>query len=171
MNELDFILLAVVALSAIWAMFRGFFRELVALVGWVAAILLTSEFSGSLEKYLMPWLKSTRASSYAASLAIFLTVLIVFAILGRVIKGWIASKGFSLGDRLAGLVFGLVRGGLIIIVAISIHVALDEPASRWTGNSVVYGYGKEGILASSNHLPENSSLIAKIRRMGFNNTK
>ncbi len=167
MNELDYILLAVIALSGIWAMFRGFFRELVALVGWLAAILLTSEFSGSLGRYLMPWLKSTRASSFAASLAIFLTVLIVFAILGRILKGWIASKGFSMGDRLAGLVFGLLRGSLIVIVAIAFHIALNEPASRWSGNSIVYGYGKEGILAQSNNTPENPSLINKIRQMGF----
>lgn len=171
MNELDYLLTAVIVLSALWAMFRGFFRELVALTGWVFAILLTSEFSGKLEAYLMPWLKSSRAAGYVASVAIFVVVLLVFAILGRVIKGWIASKGFSLGDRLAGLAFGLVRGGLILIVAIAVHIAMDEPASRWSGNSVIYGYGKEGILTSSSHLPENSSLVAKMRRMGLNSAK
>ncbi|MBF0421718.1 MAG: CvpA family protein [Magnetococcales bacterium] len=169
MSILDYVFITVMMFSALWATLRGFFRELVALLGWITAILATSGLSSHLEVRLLPWIKSPRAANYLAAAAVFVGILLVFAVLGRVIKGWVASKGFSLGDRLAGLVFGVLRAGLILILAIAVHLSLDEPASRWTENSILYAYGKQGILAASERLPENPPLVSRLRRMGLNN--
>ncbi|MBF0132932.1 MAG: CvpA family protein [Magnetococcales bacterium] len=152
MNELDYLCVAVVGLSALWAVIRGFVRELVALIGWIAAIFLSATFSKAFGERLGSWIHFSVNLEYVASFLIFAAVLLVFALLGRWIKHGRAGRGGSLGDRMGGLVFGLVRGGLILVVAFAVHDAMGAPASRWTDGSLLYAYGKKGIMVVTNHL-------------------
>ncbi|MBF8273424.1 MAG: rane protein required for colicin V production [Magnetococcales bacterium] len=158
------------ALSALWALFRGFVREMVALVGWVTAVYLAAEFSGRLESLMGSWDFLPFPPEYVASPIIFVVVLLVFFLIGRLTKGWVASKGFSLGDRVAGLVFGVARGGLILMLAIAVHIAVGAPASRWTGDSLLYAYGKKGIVAAADRFSD-SALGTKMRQVGLKNSE
>ena len=84
MNEVDWIILAVLAISTIVGLFRGIVRELMAIVGWVLAIVLALRFS--------PWagelipLSSVDPSIRTIFGAILIAVVVLFAcgILGRI---------------------------------------------------------------------------------------
>lgn len=167
MNGLDFFFLAIVGLSALWALLRGFVRELIALSGWIAAAYLATAFSGQMEVLLVQWVKMPLIAGYLASSVIFIAVLLVFAILGRIVKGWVGSRGLSMGDRIVGLVFGLVRGSLIVTLAIAVHLGMGGSTSRWTEESLVYTRGREGIKAAVKHLPKDSALGTRLRREGL----
>ncbi len=151
-NELDYLCVVVVGLSALWAVVRGFVRELVALIGWITAIFLSATFSEAFGERLGSWIHLPISPERVASLLIFAAVLLVFALFGRWIKHLRAGRGGSLGDRMGGFVFGLVRGGLILVLAFVVHNAMGAPASRWTDGSLLYAYGKKGITVVANHL-------------------
>jgi len=170
-NGLDYFFLAVIAVSAIWALMRGLVRELVALAGWLLAIVLSATFSAPLESILRPWINVPWAARYGASLLIFVGVLLVFAFLGRWLGTWLAKRGFSLWDRMAGLMFGMLRGGLILLVVIVVHSAMGAPVSRWTEDSWLYSHGRDGMMRLVNYFPEDSAMGAGMRRVGLNHLK
>ena len=110
MNEVDWIILAVLAISTIVGLFRGIVRELMAIVGWVLAIVLALRFS--------PWagelipLPSVDASIRTIFGAILIAVVVLFAcgILGRIVGAALSAASVSFEDRSIGAVFGFLLG-------------------------------------------------------------
>lgn len=169
MNELDYICVVIVGLSAVWALVRGFVRELIALVGWITAIFLSAVLSEPFGALLGAKISLPISPEHVASLLIFAVVLLVFALIGRVIKNWRAGRGGSLGDRVGGLVFGLVRGGLILIIAFAVHSTMGAPASRWTDGSLLYAVVNKGITRLPTTFQWTEALGARMHQLGLKN--
>ncbi|PJA31995.1 MAG: colicin V production protein, partial [Zetaproteobacteria bacterium CG_4_9_14_3_um_filter_53_7] len=56
MNFIDYILILIVGLSMVLSLWRGFVREIISLIGLVAAFLLASQFSGQAGEFISPWI-------------------------------------------------------------------------------------------------------------------
>jgi len=132
-NWVDGVLLAVIAVSAILAFFRGFVREVLGIGAWSGALL--AAFYEYTNKQLLPhvaphveppWLAEALSTG-----AVFLVVLIIL----MVIIHWIANQvqGSVLGglDRTLGIVFGLARGAILIVVAYIVAGVFLPMTERW----------------------------------------
>jgi membrane protein required for colicin V production len=116
-SYLDLGLLAVVLISALLAMLRGFTREVLAIASWGAAAIAAVYFHPLLLPYLKPYIsKDVVAMATAAGIVFFVTLVLVSLITVRLSDAILDSKVGAL-DRSLGFVFGAVRGLLLCVVA------------------------------------------------------
>jgi membrane protein required for colicin V production len=116
-SYLDLGLLAVVLISALLAMLRGFTREVLAIASWGAAAIAAVYFHPLLLPYLKPYIsKDVVAMAAAAGIVFFVTLVLVSLITVRLSDAILDSKVGAL-DRSLGFVFGAVRGLLLCVVA------------------------------------------------------
>lgn len=122
MNLLDIIVVAVVLLSGLFAFARGFVREALSVAAWVGAgfaALYGLPYATPLAERFLP--KGALAEA-AAALAVFLVTLIFFSLATSAVAGRVKDSALSAIDRTLGLIFGLVRGLVLVCLA---YIALS----------------------------------------------
>ncbi|MHB8302393.1 MAG: CvpA family protein [Acidobacteriaceae bacterium] len=139
MTPFDWIIVAIIALSAIVAASQGFLREVISLVGLIAGLTL------ALWNYRLlaaPLSRVTRSQPIANALAFLLIafgIMIVFGLLGRLIAAVAHTAGLGGLDRLLGAIFGILRGCVLVVIAI-IALAAFMPHTTWLRGSRLAPY-------------------------------
>lgn len=154
MTEIDWIILAVLALSTIVGIMRGVLREVVAIAGWVAGVLLAMNYSADLAEQIplesIGWLPRVMI----AAVCIIVACLVVCGLLSAVIRRLIEVASLRFEDRALGAVFGFVRG---VVVVCSCVFLFGMPASvhesRMWQQSVMIGPAETVIDWSMPYLP------------------
>lgn len=132
MNWLDYVLIAVLAGSAIRSFMRGFSREVIGLCAAIAALVLGMWFYGTAGAMIRTWIGSDRAANFIGFLLVVFAVLIAGGIFGAIVKRFLSVVGLSFFDRLLGAGFGLARGALIAIALLTAFIAFGPRASTNT---------------------------------------
>jgi membrane protein required for colicin V production len=142
MTVADVSILLVVFGSILIGLLRGFVREGVSLVFWVIAIWAAWRFGRMVEPHLGGLLADPSVAPWVGRLVILVLVLLVGWIVGMVLGYFTRSMGLGPLDRAIGLLFGAVRGvvlvGLMIIGAELLHLN-HEP---WWNRSKLIPYGE-----------------------------
>lgn len=163
MNFLDWLLIAILAFSAIQAFIRGLVLELFSLGGLICGILLASWNYSRVADRLSGVISNPAAASIVAFLVIAIGVMLIAAVLGRIIHASAHAIGLGFFNRLGGAAFGAVRGCLLG-VAILTAVTAFLPAAEWLKNSRLAPYFLAGSHAVSFVVPHD--LQQRIRAGG-----
>ena len=116
-SYLDLGVIAIILISAVLAMVRGFTREVLAIASWGAAAVAAIYFHPLVLPYVKPYIsKDTVALAAAAALVFFATLIIVSIITVKVSDAILDSKVGPF-DRSLGFVFGALRGLLLCVIA------------------------------------------------------
>ena len=119
-SYLDLAVIAIVLVSALLSMLRGFSREVLAIASWAAAAAAAYSFYPLVVPYLTPYIhKDIFAQAAAAAVVFFATLILVSLITVRLSDAILDSKIGAL-DRTLGFLFGVVRGFLLAVVAFAI---------------------------------------------------
>jgi len=121
-NWLDYGILALIAVSVIMGIVRGFVREAMSLVTWVVAITVGVLYCQPVAA-LFTSISMEGVRLLLAFILLALSTLIVGGIISYFLARLIQFTGFSITDRLIGVLFGLARGAVVI----SLLVMLAEP--------------------------------------------
>jgi membrane protein required for colicin V production len=117
-TALDFGLLAIMLVSGLLAMVRGFMREILSIAAWGAAALVTLYGYPRLLQPAQDWLKGNDIVAKAGVIGgLFLGTLIVVSIITVRISNMILDSRIGALDRTLGFIFGLGRGLLIVVAA------------------------------------------------------
>lgn len=139
MNWADYGILAIVILSILIGLLRGFTREIFGLGTWVLAVLLAFLFGAELADALRPNIATPLVRVGAAYGGLFLGGLLIGGILTALLVARVRESRFSSADRTLGSGLGLVRGvlvvGLVVLLARTAGVG-DEP---WWQKSLLIG--------------------------------
>jgi membrane protein required for colicin V production len=141
-SYLDIGLIAVVFVSAILSMLRGFTREVLAIVSWGAAALAAYYFFPYVLPYVAPYVsKANVAAALSAALVFFVALIVVSIITVKVSDAILDSKVGAL-DRSLGFLFGVARGYLLCVIAFVFFAWLVPPKSypSWVQNSKTRGW-------------------------------
>ncbi|HWY59041.1 MAG TPA: CvpA family protein [Terriglobales bacterium] len=134
MTAADWIIVVVVLLSVIQAAISGFFHEAFGIAGLILGYLLAAWNYQRLAARYAPYLKSMWLGEIGAFLVIFLAVLIIAGIAGRITRHIVKEAGLSFVDRILGGALGLLRG-ILMVAVILMSMAAFTPTSTWLEGS------------------------------------
>ena len=134
MNVADWIILLVLLVSVIQAASSGFFQEAFGIAGLVFGYLIAAWQYGRLAGHFGAYISSPWLGHIVAFLAIFLGIMIIAGVLGKVVRWMVKEVGLNVVDRFFGGVLGLVRGCLLVAIVL-VSMTAFTPTSQWLQGS------------------------------------
>ena len=142
MTGADVLILLVFLGSTLIGLLRGFVREAVSLAFWIVAIWAAWKFGPTVEPHLGGLLADPKIAPWVGRFVILTLVLLIGWVIGMLLSYFTRSMGLGPLDRAIGLLFGILRGmvlvGLMIIGGELLHLN-QEP---WWGRSKLVPYGE-----------------------------
>ena len=143
MAWLDIVIIAIILLSAVISLARGFVKEAFSLAIWVLAFWLSWSFFRDLEVPLRQWIGSPTARLGIAFALLMIATLTVGGLVNSLIVQLVERTGMSGTDRLVGMVFGAARGILLVAVLVLLAGLTPLPREGWWLESTLVGYFEE----------------------------
>src|SRR5690242_4123987 len=165
---LDLILLAVMLISALLAMVRGFMREVLSIASWAAAAILTLYAYPKLKPVVLQYFSNEIVASAICIGGVFLGTLLVVSVITIKISDTILDSRVGALDRTLGFLFGLARGLVIVVVAFLFFAWLvpDRSQPEWVKNAksrvVLQGTG-QWLMSMLPEDPE-STILKRLKR-------
>lgn len=150
MTAIDWTILVILIVSSLISLKRGFTKEALSLASWVVALIIARLFSDKLAVVMSGLIESPAWRYTAAFVILFVATLVVGALINHLLGEFVRMTGLTGTDRVLGMVFGLLRG-LVIVVAMlalgrlfaldqfwvdSLLVPYFEPVIQWTGEYI-----------------------------------
>lgn len=124
----DAAVLAVILLSAVLAYSRGLVREMLSIFGWIIAAVVGFTFAPAVEPLMreIPVLRDIIGQNcelgvLAGFAAVFAAALIVVSIFTPLLSGAVQNSALGPVDAGLGLLFGVARGVLLVIIALVVY--------------------------------------------------
>ena len=130
MNWVDIAAIAIVVFSGLLGLLRGLTREVLSVVAWVGAATLAIWAAPSAAPALDQWIHNPDLATPAAYALVFVVALVFFSIVAGIVGNVIAVSFLGGIDRTLGIVFGVVRGAVLISLA---YIGLSKAVApeRW----------------------------------------
>lgn len=125
-NTLDLVILAVIGVSGLISLYRGFVSEFLSLATWIVALILPLSYTEQFMTFLPDSVESPSARWFISAAVLFLGALIIGGVLSWLIRKVIGATTLGIMDRLFGFGLGAVRG--VLILAIVVLLATSNPA-------------------------------------------
>ena len=153
---LDAILVAIMLVSALLAMVRGFSREVLSVVAWAVSAFAAFYFFEPLTPYVSQYVNNEKVAMAIAAAGVFFVTLIIVSFITLKIADFIIDSRIGALDRVLGFIFGAVRGLLLVVVAMLFFNWLaPENQPSWVANAASKPFlddlGQQLVAA----LPEN----------------
>ncbi|MDJ0930849.1 CvpA family protein [Breoghania sp.] len=134
---LDGILIIIMLISAVLAMIRGFVREVLSIVSWLAAAVAAYMLYGSLLPLAKKYISNDQIALAATVAVIFLVMLVIVSYITMRISDFVLDSRIGALDRSLGFVFGAARGLLLVVVAMMFfNWFVQEPKQpSWIANA------------------------------------
>jgi membrane protein required for colicin V production len=155
-TSFDYAVIAIILLSALVGWWRGFMYELFSLIGWVAAYIVARTFSAQALPYVPLAVGEQNIRSAVAFAALFIATLIVGALFAWLLARLAKFAGLSGMDGKFGAIFGMLRGGLVVIALVWLGGLTDLPQLPFWRNALSSKPLQEAALYAKDYLPENA---------------
>ncbi len=150
----DIAILAVILVSTLISLVRGFVKESISLATWLAAGFIAMSYYLVLADYLKPYIESPTISQAAAFGALFIATLIVGAIINFMISQLVSKTGLSGTDKLLGMIFGAARGVLIVAMIVLFAGLTPMPQESWWQQSQLVDYFQQVAQWIQQYMPQ-----------------
>ena len=142
-TAIDWLIVGIVVISALISVVRGFVKEALSLVTLVAAILIARLFGGQVAGLLVNVISVPSLRLVAAYGGLYLAVMIIGGMINYLIYQVVKLAGLSTFNRILGMAFGCVRGGLIVVVAVAILSRMPISDDEWWTTSILIPHALE----------------------------
>lgn len=137
LNWIDYSIIAFIAVSVLISLIRGFTREVMSLITWIAAFLLAFNFASVIANLFVDKVHSNAIRFAIGFGSIFVITLILGAIVNYLVANLVDKTGLSGTDRVLGIGLGAARGVLIVAMMIVVASFTSIPKEQAWGNSVL----------------------------------
>lgn len=157
----DYIIIAIISVSMVISLLRGFVRESLALAGWILAMWVSFLYMNPMAIFLDPYLSLPPSLLSLVSFALlFILTLIIAALVSNLIATLVDRTGLSGTDRAIGMLFGIARGIIIVGILILLAGFTLVPQDPWWKDSVLIPHFQQLAIMMKEFLP--SHIAAKI---------
>ncbi|MBM7060878.1 CvpA family protein [Pseudomonas sp. UL073] len=133
----DWAIIAIIVVSSLISLRRGFVKEALSLVTWIVAGAVAWMFGGALAQHLADFIETPSARVIAACVLLFVVTLLVGALVNFLIGELIRVTGLDGTDRFLGMVFGAARGALLVVVAVGLLSLAPVQQDSWWQQSTL----------------------------------
>jgi membrane protein required for colicin V production len=141
MNWVDYLILVIIVISTLISLLRGFLREVVSLITWVVGFWVALRFARHLgDAFTIIHNPSVRVVVGFAIL--FVVILIIGAAINFLIGKIMEKTGAGAADRVLGLLFGMLRGIVIVAVLVIMAGFTTLPKNDWWRASRLIPYAE-----------------------------
>lgn len=133
----DYTIIAVISMSAVMGLVRGFIKEAFALVLWIAAVWVATHYSRELSLLLQTSISYPSARIAASFGLLFFATLILGSLISFLLSQLIEKTGLSGSDRLLGMLFGIGRGAVLVSMLVILAGVTPLPEDPWWKQSVL----------------------------------
>jgi membrane protein required for colicin V production len=140
MSWVDLIIIAIIVISALISLVRGFVKESISLASWVVAGFIALRYFAALADVLEPYIESPTIRSGTGFAILFVCGLIVGAIINFMAGQLVSKTGLSGTDKSLGVVFGAARGIIIVIMLVLLAGLTPMPSESWWKDSTMVEY-------------------------------
>jgi len=163
MTAFDYAVLTVIAASVLLGLWRGVVSEILALAAWVAAFFVARAEASVVADWLTGQIAEPGMRLAAAYVLIFVGVLLLFAIARMLISLMLKAVGLGLLDRLLGAAFGVLRGVLVVWVAVLVAGMTPLPKADWWRDAILSPPLETAVIAAKPWLPADAAKRIRFR--------
>lgn len=138
LHWVDYAIIAVVGLSMITGLIRGFVKESIAMGVWILAVWLAITYSSQLAVLLEPYIGDASARAIVAFAATVILTLIAGGLFNSLLGFVLKRSGLSGTDRVLGMGFGFVRGAFIVAILMLVVNMTSLPHEEYRTQSTLY---------------------------------
>lgn len=161
MAAFDYVVLGIVAISLALGLWRGVVGEVIAIIAWIAAVMGALEFGTATGQAVFAGIVDPAIRALAGCTLIFVGILVAMALVRLAVRQMVKALGLSLSDRLLGMIFGLARGVLVVLVLVAAGGMTSAPQQPWWQEAALAPPLETAVLAVKPLLPD--ELAKKIR--------
>lgn len=151
----DYILLLVIAVSALLSLWRGFIMEAISLISWLAALWVAVVFFQDLASLMQEWIDTPSIRDVTAFAILFVGTVLIGGLLNYLAGQLVAKTGLSATDRVLGMLFGIARGVVIVAVMVLLAGLTALPQDPWWHEARLLGHFQDMALWLRSFLPVN----------------
>lgn len=165
MNAADIAILAILALSTLFGLLRGFVLEAFSLLRWIAAFWVAWAFGHRVAAFYGAWLDEPTARILAGYVTCFVGVLVVGSLLGLLVRKLAYGLHLRAGDHFLGMLFGLARGLILVsFVVLMLGFTVVPREAGWWRQSRLLPPFEEGATWVAQAMPPGVSHYLEIGR-------
>ncbi len=131
MTSFDYIVLAILGVSALLGLLRGLVKEVLSLIAYVVAFLAGIWWGPTVSIWLTPYIENSLLRTGVAYGAVFVIVLLLVGLVNITLGTLIKKTGLTPADHGLGAMFGLMRGALVVLVLVGLAGYTDLPKETW----------------------------------------
>ncbi|MCF4164950.1 CvpA family protein [Zavarzinia compransoris] len=156
-NVVDGVVIALVILSALFAFFRGFTREVLSIAAWVGAGFTALYLYDKVQPYAM---QATGSETLSLAIAVglpFIVSLLVYSVLTHLIASRVQQSAAGPLDRTLGFVFGVARALVVVsVLYLAVVNLMQEPEDpTWMREAKTLPIIRAGAEVVFDLLPDN----------------
>jgi membrane protein required for colicin V production len=163
MTAFDYAVLAVVGVSVMVGLWRGVVSEIQALAAWVAAFFAARAEAPEVANWLAGRVAEPALRMAAAYALVVVAVLLVFAIARWLIALMLNAVGLGLLDRLLGGAFGVLRGAVVVFMAVLVAGMTPLPKADWWRDAMLSQPLETAVIAAKPWLPAEAAQRIRFR--------
>jgi membrane protein required for colicin V production len=114
----DYIAIAIIGLSVVVSMMRGAVKEMLAILGWIAAFYVAKAYSPMLVAFLPEEIPTESLKTLIAFLILLIAVLFLSSLLAMAISSIVSKVGLGWLNRFFGVIFGFAKGVLMTCILV-----------------------------------------------------
>jgi len=185
---IDVAVAIVLLISAGISFLRGLIRELFTIAGVVGGAVAAVFFAPSLAKVFRSWfgvnegetpeklfdiIPMNFVAEGLAYAAIFITFVIIISVFSQFFSAAVKAAGLGPIDRTLGVIFGLLRGVLLLaLIYLPFHLLMDETSKdKYFVDSKTHGYVAKASGWIAKYLPSSKEVEDKINEVEENQIK
>ncbi len=145
MTSFDYLVLAVLAVSAILGLLRGLIKEILSLIAYIVAFIAAIWWGPVVSTWLERWLENPLLRAGASYAAVFVVVLLMVGLVNVTLGTLIQKTGLTPADHGLGAIFGLLRGMVFVLVLVALAGYTELPKEPWWQDARLSGTAVRGI--------------------------